>query len=305
MRKVGVIGIGHVGVTVAFSLFTSGGADQLVLIDTKKEKATAEVNDFKDALARNHHHLVVVDGDYSELADADVIVTAFGDVAATVASGDRFGEFNFNTVQAQSVGAQIKASGFHGIIVDISNPCDVVTNILQQTSGLPRNHVFGTGTSLDTARMQRAVAAYLGDQDPRNIGGYVLGEHGNSQFTAWSTVTVGTRPLAEFIDDPSVYPQMEEAARQGGFVTAAGKGYTNYAVATCAVRLVEAVFSDARLLTPVSTYVEKVSTYVGYPAFVGADGVVKVHDLELTADENAQLEKTATYLKENAAKVGF
>ena len=101
MRKVGIIGLGHVGATVAYTLFTHGIADELVLLDKNEDKVAAEYNDLHDTLARNNYYVRVTMQDWHELKDADVVVTAFGDIAASVKTGDRFGEFELNAKNAK------------------------------------------------------------------------------------------------------------------------------------------------------------------------------------------------------------
>lgn len=299
MRKVAIIGMGHVGATVAFTLFTHGIADEMVLIDKNPKKADAEFNDLSDTLARNDFHVKLKQQDYGELKDTDIIVTAFGDIKASVESGNRFAEFDFNSQQAKEVGQKIKESGFKGIIINISNPCDAVTTILQQTTGLPKNRVFGTGTFLDTARMQRAVGDELG-QDPRNVDGFVLGEHGNSQFVAWSTVSVDHKPAVDLFDEET-RKTLNQRTKDNAFKVAFGKGFTSYAVATCGVRLVQAVFSDAHLFAPTSVYVPSVETYIGYPSIIGANGVEKVVPLKINDEEQKLFEKSANYIKKHVA----
>ncbi|GAA3626684.1 L-lactate dehydrogenase [Lactobacillus hamsteri] len=301
MRKIGIIGMGHVGATVAYTLFTHGIADELVLIDKDEDKVTAEYNDLHDTLARNNTFVNVRMQDWDALKDADIIVTAFGDIAASVKTGDRFGEVKLNAANAKEVGKKIKDSGFKGIIINISNPCDVVSQILQKTTGFKENRVFGTGTFLDTARMQRIVGEKL-NQDPRNVEGFVLGEHGSSQFTAWSTVRVNNKiALQLFSEDEQ--EKISEQSNKNAFLVAKGKGYTSYAIATCAVRLVEAVFSDARLYCPVSTYNPEFKTYIGYPAIVGRDGVEELIPLKLTEEERNKLATSADKIKENVDKL--
>ena len=299
MRKVAIIGMGHVGATVAFTLFTHGIADEMVLIDKNPKKADAEFNDLSDTLARNDFHVKLKQQDYSELKDTDIIVTAFGDIKASVESGNRFAEFDFNSQQAKEVGQKIKESGFKGIIINISNPCDAVTTILQQTTGLPKNRVFGTGTFLDTARMQRAVGDELG-QDPRNVDGFVLGEHGNSQFVAWYTVSVDHKPAVDLFDEET-RKTLNQRTKDNAFKVAFGKGFTSYAVATCGVRLVQAVFSDAHLFAPTSVYVPSVETYIGYPSIIGANGVEKVVPLKINDEEQKLFEESANYIKKHVA----
>lgn len=289
--------MGHVGATVAYTLFTHGIADEMILIDKNEAKVNAEYNDLHDTLARNDTYVNVRQQDWDALKDADIIVTAFGDIAASVKTGDRFGEFKINAKNAREVGQKIKDSGFKGVLINISNPCDAVTQILQETTGLKKNRVFGTGTFLDTARMQRIVGEKL-MQDPRNVEGWVLGEHGSSQFTAWSTVRVNNKiALQLFSEDQQ--EQISAQSNKNSFIVAKGKGYTSYAIATCAVRLIQAVFSDARLYAPVSTYDPEFKVYIGYPALVGRDGIEELVELRLTDDEHKKLAASAAKIKEH------
>lgn len=297
MRKIGIIGMGHVGATVAYTLFTHGIADELILLDKNEDKCAAEYNDLHDTLARNNYYVDVRMQDWKELKDADIVITAFGDIAASVKTGDRFGEFNLNAANAKEVGKKIKESGFKGIIINISNPCDAVSQILQETTGFKKNRVFGTGTFLDTARMQRIVGEKLG-QDPRNVEGFVLGEHGSSQFTAWSTVRVNNKIALQLFSEED-QDKISAQSNKNSFKVANGKGYTSYAIATCAVRLVQAVFSDARLFAPVSTYDPEFKTYIGYPAIVGRDGIEELIQLKLTDEEHEKLADSAAKIKEH------
>lgn len=297
MRKIGIIGMGHVGATVAYTLFTHGIADELILIDKNEDKVSAEYNDLHDTLARNNYFVNVRMQDWNALKDVDVLITAFGDIAASVKTGDRFGEFELNAKNAKEVGAKIKETGFNGVLINISNPCDAITQILQETTGLKKNRVFGTGTFLDTARMQRIVGEKL-NQDPRNVEGFVLGEHGSSQFTAWSTVRVNNKIALQLFDEKE-QEKISAQSNKNSFIVANGKGYTSYAIATCAVKLVQAVFSDARLYCPVSVYDPEFKTYIGYPAIVGRDGIEELIKLKLTSEENQKLADSAEKIKEH------
>lgn len=297
MRKIGIIGMGHVGATVAFSLFTHGIADELVLIDKNEDKVSAEYNDLHDTLARNNYYVNVRMQDWEALKDADVVITAFGDIAATVKTGDRFGEFKINAKNAREVGKKLKEIGYKGVIINISNPCDAVSQILQETTGLKKNRVFGTGTFLDTARMQRIVGEKLG-QDPHNVEGYVLGEHGSSQFTAWSTVRVNNKIALQLFSEKD-QEEISAQSNKNSFIVEKGKGYTSYAIATCAVLLTQAVFNDAGLYAPISVYDPEFKTYIGYPAIIGRDGIEKLIQLKLTEEEHQKLVNSANKIKEH------
>lgn len=300
MHKIGIIGLGNVGTTVAHILLMKGLVDELVFIDENEKKVTAEYFDFNDSFARTEQSAVIKMNDYSELKDVDIVVTSFGDIGATARTNDRFAELPINKRNAKNVGEKIKQSGFNGILLNISNPCDVIVGILQQVTGLTRDHVFGTGTFLDTARMQRAVGAHFGEA-PQNVSGYVLGEHGNSQFTAWSTVKIDGQPLVSLAEEGKVdLAQIDEQSREGAFKVISGKGYTSFAIATCAVRIIEAIFNNRHEFMPASVYLADYDCYIGYPAIIGKNGIERIQKIELTGKELALLENSVKTIKEKA-----
>ncbi|MBI0093482.1 L-lactate dehydrogenase [Lactobacillus sp. M0403] len=298
-NKIGIIGDGHVGSTVAHQLLISGLVDDLVLIDVNEAKVTADELDFQDAMANLKHHTNIVINDYSALKDADIIISAFGNISLE-AGGERFAELNYNRERIGDIAASIKKSGFDGILVAITNPVDAITNMYQELTGLPKKHVIGTGTLLDTSRMKRAVGSRL-NVDPRSVEGFNLGEHGNSQFTAWSTVKVLEQPITELVKDkPWKLEDLNDEIKFGGQTVYKGKQYTNYGIAAAVTRLVETIESDARTELPVSNYQEKYGTYLSYPAIVGRDGIVQQVELALTDEEEKLLAKSAETIKEKS-----
>lgn len=300
-RKVAVIGMGHVGSTVAHYIVANGFADDLVLIDTNEAKAKADALDFKDAMANLLFHTNITVNDYGALADTDVIVSAVGNIKLQDnPNADRFAELPFTRKAVADVAAKIKESGFNGKIVVITNPVDVITSLYQEITGLPKEHVIGTGTLLDSARMKRAVADRL-HVDPRSVAGYNLGEHGNSQFTAWSTVKVLDQPITKLAKERGL-DQLDKEAKMGGWTVFQGKKYTSYGVATAAVRLVNVILSNALTELPVSNYRDEYGVYLSYPAVVGRDGIVAQSHLDLTDEELAKLQTSANFIKEKYAE---
>lgn len=301
MRKIGVIGLGHVGATVAYTLVTKGIADELVLIDSNAEKAVAEEYDLRDTISRLDTFTKIIPQSYAALQNADVIITAFGNISSIRMDGDRFGELNYNAKVVSEVAQKIKDSGFNGVLINISNPCDVITTLLQHKTGLSKKQVFGTGTFLDTARMQRAVGQAI-HEDPKNISGYVLGEHGESQFTAWSTVEIKGHAITEVAAARGLdLNELDQRARRGGWLVFSGKHYTCYAIATCAIKLTLAVLSDAHLACPTSVYLENYDHYIGYPSVIGRQGVIEVNKINLTIEEQAKLDNSAKIISEKLA----
>ncbi|KRL96730.1 L-lactate dehydrogenase [Liquorilactobacillus satsumensis] len=298
-RKYAIIGVGHVGATIAFALVTKGDADELILIDKNEKKARAEQLDLQDATARLETRPKIKIQDYSELADTDILFVTAGNIhALDHASGNRWAEFEYTREIVKDIAPKIKESGFHGVLIDTMNPCDAISQYLQKEIGLPGSQVLGTGTFLDTARMQRVVAENFA-VDPKNVTGFVYGEHGESQFVAWSTVKVNglaVKPLAakKQLD----LDKLEAQARSGGWAVHSGKGYTSFAIATCAVKLSRAVFDDAHLMCPCSTYNAKYDSYVGQPGIIGKNGVEEVVTIPLPPEEEAKLAKSAATIKE-------
>ena len=302
-RKLAVVGMGHGGATGAHDLVSGGFTDDLALFDTNEAKVQADALDLRDAMANLPYHTNLTVNDVSQLRDCDVVVSALGkSKLVDTPDHDRFAEFKVTRTQVPMVAKMLVDNGFHGKLVDVTNPCDVITSMYQKLTGLPKEHVMGTGTLLDSARMRARVGEAL-KIDSRSVVVCNLGEHGNSQFTAWSTVRVLGKPVTELAEERGLkLSELEERARQGGYLVYQGKKYTNYGVATAAVRLTNAVLNDARTEMPVSNYREEYGTYLSYPAVVGRDGVVEQLHLDLTPEEEAKLETSASYIKERLKK---
>ena len=297
--KIGIIGDGHVGCTIAHELIISGLVDDLVMIDVNEGKVNADAVDFEDAMANLPYHTNIVVNDYDALKDAEVLISTLGKISLET-KGDRFQELEYNKKQLQPITESIKKSGFNGILLVISNPVDAITNLYQQLTGLPKEHVLGTGTLLDTARMKKVVAKKF-NVDPRSISGFALGEHGNSQFTAWSTVKVLEQPITELAKSASwSLDDLEDEIRIGGQTVFMGKHYTNYGVSAAAVRIVRAILTDSHTELPVSSYQEKYGTYMSYPTIVGRNGIEAKIKLALTPEEEELLEQSAQAIKEKS-----
>ena len=296
-RKVAIIGMGNVGAAVAHGLIAQGAFDDYVLIDTNEAKVKADALDFQDAAANLNHHANITVNSYEALADADIIISALGNIKLQDNSNaDRFAELPFTSKEVIEVSKKIKEVGFKGILIAITNPVDVVTSLYQHYTGLPKERVIGTGTLLDTARMKRAVGVRFG-VDPRSVYGYNLGEHGNSQFTAWSQVRVKGQPISKLTSE-EVLEEIGTEAMKGGHTVFYGKKYTSYGIASAAIRLALAVISDAHEELPVTNYYAPLDTYLSYPALVGRSGVIEQLQLTLTEEEEAKLARSAQFIQD-------
>ena len=185
-------------------------------------------------------------------------------------------------------------NGARGVLINITNPCDIVTRELALHLGLPRGRVFGTGTGLDTSRLLSALARQTG-LDHKSITCYMMGEHGNQQFAPWSCVSFRGVPLDEWAKTDERFRFDRDALQKesigGGWVTFSGKFCTEYGIATTAARMAYAVLHDEKVILPASAelcgeYGEE-GLFAGVPCVIGENGVEQVVELPLTADEKA------------------
>ncbi|HFH9837601.1 TPA: L-lactate dehydrogenase [Streptococcus suis] len=296
-RKIGIIGLGHVGATLLHDLVAHSTFDTYVLIDKNEKKVAADVLDMQDRIANSGQEATFIINDYVALSDADIVVSSLGNIQLQGnASKSRFAELPFTSQEIKQVSENLKQSGFSGVLIVITNPVDIITQLYQEYTGFPKERVIGTGTLLDTARMQRAVGQQF-SVSPTSISGYNLGEHGNSQFTAWSQVRVGQTPITDLLSTEEL-AQLAEEARMGGHTVFFGKGYTNFGIAAAAKRLIEAVLGNSRVVLPVSHYYAASNVYLGYPAVIGQAGIERTLELNLTENERTLLEQSAKAIRE-------
>ena len=304
-RKVGVIGLGHVGAHVAYSLAVQGIADELVLVDMKEQKLASEVQDLRDAAAYLPHRVTVNPGDFADLGDCDVIVNSVGKIEL-LETHDRLTEMDFTIAAVRGYVDKIKASGFDGVLVNITNPCDIVTRELAMGLGLPKGRVFGTGTGLDTSRLLSALNRQTGI-DHKSITAYMLGEHGALQFAPWSCVSFRGMPLDELAKTNEKFRFDRDALQKesigGGWVTYAGKQCTEYGICTTAARMVHIVLHDEKAIMPASMELDgeygETGLFAGVPCLIGKNGVEQIIELPLTDEEKAKFHDCCEGIRKN------
>ena len=304
-RKVGIIGLGHVGAHVAYSLAVQGIADELVLVDHNAQKLASEVQDLRDAAAYLPHRVTVNGGDFADLGDCDVIVNSVGKIEL-LETHDRLTEMDFTIAAVRGYVDKIKSSGFDGVLINITNPCDIVTRELALGLGLPKGRVFGTGTGLDTSRLLSALARQTGI-DHKSITCYMMGEHGALQFAPWSAVSFRGMPLDKWAEVDEKFRFDREALKKesigGGWVTYAGKQCTEYGICTTAARMVHIVLHDEKAIMPASMELDgeygETGLFVGVPCIIGKNGVEQVIELPLTDEEKATFHACCEGVRKN------
>ena len=298
-RRVVFIGAGHVGSHAAYALMSQALADEIVFIDVDERKAEAQAIDLFDATVYLPGRTVVRSGSYEDLKEACLLVVCAGPLP-DIAKGhtDRMQTLGSTVEIMKDIIKGIKGSGYEGIIINISNPADVVTHYLQHELSWPKRKIFSTSTTLDSARLRRAISVAVG-VDQKSVSAYTLSEHGETQFAAWSQVTVGGKPLYSLMRQyPDTYGKLdlnriEEDARHTGWVILGGKGSTEFGIGASLAEVVRAVFHNEHRILPVSVYLDGEyghrDTFCSVPCVLGADGIESVIELELDEGEKAKL----------------
>ena len=308
--KVAVIGCGLVGSSTAFSLVTQGVCDEILMIDINEERALGEVLDLRDTIKFLDRNVKVKVGTYADCTDVDIIVITAG--APPKAGQTRLDTLEVSANIAKSIVQPIMASGFDGIFVVVSNPVDMIAYFVWKLSGLPKNQVIGTGTSLDSSRLQNFIGELV-NVDPRSVYAYSMGEHGDSQMVPWSTVTVAGKSLYDIIqDNQDIVGDVDldeivlKVAREGWEIYNR-KGTTYYGIASACVGIIKAILYDENKIIPVSTLLEgeygQQDIYAGVPCVLNRTGVADVLEIHMTEDELQKFLNSAAVLREYIDKI--
>lgn len=307
-RKVIIIGAGHVGSHAGYALASQGIVDEIVYIDTDVEKAKAQALDIYDSTLYLQRHVSVKAGDYSDAKDADLMIVAAGPLPDMNKGQTRMDTLKQTITIIKDVVKGIQGSGFSGIILNISNPADVVTHYIQHELNYPSERIISTSTTLDSARLRRAIADEI-NIDQKSIYAYALGEHGESQMVPWSTVTIAGKPIYELMKEkPETYGKLDLAAiaaegKAGGWHILAGKGSTEFGIGAAIAEVSRAILGNERRILPVSVLLNgeyrQYNVYASVPAVLGIHGVEDIIELNLTAEEEKLFSASCQTMKEN------
>ena len=302
--KVAIIGTGIVGSTAAFAIAIKGIAAELVLIDANKNKAKGEALDTGHALSFAGQ-MIVYDGDYDSVKDADVIIITAG--TARGPNETRLDLAKRNTGIIKNIVENVMKHYNGGIILMITNPVDVLTYIAQKMSGLPAGKIFGSGTILDSIRLNYLICRQCG-ANARNVHGYILGEHGDSQVIAWNSVNIDGMKLDEYLKnfkDGNVSfnkAEIKEQVKNSGATVIQMKGATNYGIAECISKIVEAVLKNQNSIFTTSTVLNGhygiSNVALSLPTVININGIDRVLDIDLNEKEIKELQESAKKIKE-------
>lgn len=305
-RKVVIIGAGHVGSHVAMALCFQGTCDEIVFIDKDNAKAVSNCYDVADACLFLGSTTKISVGDYNDCKDADIIVISIG--MPRKPGQTRLEMLDDSIIMLKDVIDHLKPIDYKGIIISITNPADIIAHYARKHLGLPRERCFSTGTSLDTARLKRTVSE-LADIDRKSVTTCAIGEHGDSSFVPFSTLTLGGKNYKELQEaKPDKYGNLTEdfvleRTRYIGYDIINGKGSTEFGIGAACADICKAIFHDEKRVIPASVLLEGEygmrDVSCGVPCVIGRNGIEDIIELPLNEKEKEQLAYTCKVIREN------
>lgn len=295
-NKVVIVGCGNVGMSYAYALLNQRTyVNKLVLIDINKERTIGEVMDLNHCLPYAPSKISINVGDYFDCKDARIVVIAAG---ANQKPGEtRLDLIDKNAKIFKDIVDNVMLSGFNGIFLVATNPLDVMTYLTYKYSGLPAHKVIGSGTSLDTARLQLMIGKKL-CINPKNIQAYVIGEHGDSEFIPWSNANISLQNIKEFFTKEEL-KDIEDDVRNAAYEIINKKGATYYGIGMALVRITNAILGNENTIIALSIYDEENDVYIGMPAIVNSEGAKRRIKLKLNSQEEIKLTNSINIIKEN------
>ena len=302
-QKVMLVGDGAVGSSYAYAMALQGIAEEFGIIDVVKERTEGDALDLLDATGYTYPKKIY-SAEYSDCKDADLVVITAG--APQKPGETRLDLVNKNLRILSTIVKPVVESGFQGIFLVAANPVDILTYATWKFSGFPKERVLGSGTSLDTARLRVAMADLTGIKDPRSMHAYIMGEHGDSEFAAYSSASIGSLPFWDWAKEHDVSKEtlekIEDDVRNKAYEIINKKGATFYGVAAALARISKAILRDEDTVLPVSAYMDGQygidDVYIGTPAVVCADGIKQVIEVPLNEEEQTKMTESAKTLKQ-------
>lgn len=293
--RIAIIGAGSVGSTTAYALMLKNIAAEIMLVDIDCTRCMGEVLDLEDA-ASLQQSASIRQASIKEAGAADIILLAAG--ARQQVRQSRTQLLDANKEVISSIIKQMQPINKQALIIVISNPVDIMTRLVQITSGLPTNQVFGSGTILDSLRLRVLLKQKIGIAE-QSIHAYILGEHGDTQFPVWSSATIAGIPITQFSGlTQSILDTCADQARQKVYDIIACKQATYFGVATCVAVMCEAILCNTKQILPLSTYVSDLDVCLSVPCVLGRNGIEQILLDGLNGLEREQLAASARVLKE-------
>ncbi|MDF2507830.1 MAG: L-lactate dehydrogenase [Microbacterium sp.] len=308
--KLTVVGAGSVGSSVAYAALIRGSARHVALYDIATEKVEAEVLDLAHGTQFTGTSDIVGGSDISVATGSHVVVITAGAKQKPGQTRIELAEVNAGIIRRMM--PDLLEVAPHAVYVIVTNPCDVLTVIAQEETGLPPERIFASGTVLDTSRLRWKLGERAG-VSTASVHAYIVGEHGDTEFPLWSRATIGTVPILEW--ETAEHPrftlsELQEIAvdvRDAAYKVILGKGATNYAIGLSSARIVEAILRDEHAVMPVSTVLRDFHGLDGValsvPSIVSAKGAFPIRNTSFSSEELALLRQSADALQAAAANL--
>lgn len=308
-KKVAIVGVGMVGMSFAYSMLNQDICDELCLIDINKERARGEAADLSHGLPFAPSSMKIYAGEYENCADMDLVVICAG--APQLEGQTRRDLLQKNYKVFKTIVKPVVESGFKGVFLVASNPVDVMTKVVLDLSGFPPEKVLGTGTTLDTARLRYMMSDYF-KLNPRNVHAYVIGEHGDSEFVAWSNAQISVLPVSQLENYNEnmmgVLMKIAVSVRDSAYEIIKAKKATYYGIGMVLSRLTRAILNDENSVFTVSAYLngqyDEKNIYIGVPAVINRNGVREILELSLNSEEKRKFKHSSDILKEMLDEIG-
>lgn len=305
--KITVIGAGSVGSAITNDIMVQGIASEVVLIDINKQKAMGEALDIYQG-APFCSPAIIRSGDYEDAAGSHIVIITSGVPRKPGQSRLELAQTNVNILK--EITPQIVKYAPDAIYILVSNPVDILTYVFTKISGIPENRILGSGTVLDTSRLQSELAKRF-CISPKNVHAHVYGEHGDSSFVPWSLATIANNKIDDYknhvADSGRIrwngdHQAVEDFVKQSGAQVIKNKGATFYAVAISVCHICKCILNGSGTALTVSTMMHGEygvdDVCLSTLALVGSDGVHTKITSPLTPEETAKMQASARKLRE-------
>lgn len=312
--KVSIIGCGNVGIRYAYSLIINGCAREITLVDYFKDKAEGEAIDLSHG-APFTPAVNIYAGGYEDIKGSDLVVITAGKKQKQ--GQTRIDLLKDNVNLFKTIIPEIMKYAPDAILLIASNPVDVLTYAAYKISGKPTSKVIGSGTLLDSARFRYEIAKHC-KIDSRSIHGYILGEHGDSEFPVWSKASVGGVNIENHCmlcdnkkncDHKKILTEIFNNVKNSAYTIIEKKGETSYGIGLALTRITEAILLNENSVLPVSVFVDNLynvnDVYLSLPAVVNSNGVRQVQQIEFNDKEKQSFINSANILKNLLKEIGL
>ncbi|WKA53123.1 L-lactate dehydrogenase [Planococcus shixiaomingii] len=309
VNRVVLIGTGAVGCSYAYSFINQGIAEELVLIDVDEKRAEGEAMDLNHGIPFAPSPVNVWSGSYKDCSVADLVVITAG--VAQKPGETRLDLATKNTEIFKGIIKQVMDSGFDGIFLIATNPVDILTYVTWKESGLPKERVIGSGTTLDSARFRYLLGQYF-QIDSRNVHAVIIGEHGDTELPVWSRTNIGVDSIESLLARNPDFKQQDLDdlfinVRDAAYQIIERKGATYYGIGMSLVRITNAILRNENSILPVSVHLDgqfgHTGVFVGVPAVINRSGIREVMEIALNKKEKEQFDHSVKVLKETMASV--